>query len=71
MAGDGEGVLWRREIERSRKEAETGGAGGVRIVVILATESKTVIFVRLFHQDLPAKGRAKPSWAVSTFHLDF
>ena len=42
MAADGKAVGWRREIEQSRKSAETGGAGGDRIVVMLATESKTV-----------------------------
>ena len=38
----GGAVVWNRQIERSRKAAETGGAGGPRIVITLATESKTV-----------------------------
>ena len=42
MAADGRAVGQRREIEQSRKEAETCGVGGDRIVVMLATYSKTV-----------------------------
>ena len=34
-------VGWRREIKLPRKAEETGGAGGARILMMLATESKT------------------------------
>ena len=42
MAADGRAVGQRREIEQSRKEAETCGVGGDRIVVMLATEHNNV-----------------------------
>ena len=42
ISADGGAVGWRRYIERFRKAAETGGVGGARIVVIIATESKPV-----------------------------
>ena len=42
MAYDWGMVGWRRDIKQSIKLDDTGGAGGDRIVVIIATESKTV-----------------------------
>ena len=42
MTDDGRAVGWRRESKRSMKEAATGWAGGSKIVVKIATESKTV-----------------------------
>ena len=38
----GGAVVWRREIERSRKAAKTGEVGGSKKVVMLATEYKDV-----------------------------